>query len=848
MQQQRQSTWPATLLCLLTIIAALFMPLGHRVAAQGTNQLRLDTANATPSTTGTVAVYLENSTAVATGQISFSYDATVGLTLTGATAEARLNGYTVTFAQDADNLSNVQVTILFYDVTGKKQVAPGSGALLKLDYSTTTDAGGNSPLRFDRAQTVLVGEGTSTPQLPFNTTDGAVTIVAGNLPAITSVAPASGQPGETVSVTITGANSHFTAQQSTVDFGADINVNRVTINSATELSAEIEIAADATTGSRTVTVATAGDSSTETLTKADAFTVFSTAPTPTLTTITPAQAERGQAVTVTVLGEQTNFVIGRTDADFGAGITVDDVAIVSPTEVVIQLTVATDAEPGERTVTLTTGSETAIKEQGFRVALPVPSTGNATLYVDPSPVTLAVGSSQHLAIMLSPGSTPVNGVQLHLNVDPSYLRLVNVTKGTSQLDRVLEEVTFDVNTGVVRFGAGILGAVVSEPFVVVTLEVEAVRSTGQNGTPITFLQTDPATDIAGNSTTGSVMEAALDGIVIVEGVETTATLQGQLDLQGRPAKPHLSWSIPLTVELTLEETSLPTIYNVTTDEMGRFQLSNLPPGTYQIRVKGSHTLATQIKAAPLAAGTNQIFFGTLLEGDIEVVASANYVKLNDFGLLSSAFDHCSGESGYLPNADLNETDACVTIEDFGLLSANFNQSGDILYDSSALVPAPLPIASAGTTVAFATNRVVAAVGDVITLPLVLDSGSGDAFTGFKGRYRFDPATVEVLEVVVTGALNNSLQAPVIDNSAGTLNFSYAAANGQPLTGRHEAFLIKVKLKQSSPGSAFTPALGGPRDTNVAGRNGSVLAGASGVTIVSDEMDHGFSLYLPVITR
>jgi len=807
------STCLTGLLLVLALLGTL-LPV-QTVTAQSANQLTLDTVNAAPGASGSFPLHLNNQDAVSSGELHFSYDSTIGLQVTNAKPDNRLNGYQVTFSQDASDPTHVNVKVLFY-VLGAQSVTPGNGAILQVDYTTTAQAHGSTPLTFHPTKTTLVGDGTTATTVPVNTTNGVFSIIDDEQPEITALQPTGSEVDTTVDVTITGVNTVFTANQTTVDFGADINVSKVVVNSKTNLAVTLEIAADAAAGPRDVTITTGN----EVVTKAAAFTLYTDGPTPELMTVAPANGQPGVTVDVTIDGKNTNFVVGRTDADFGAGITVNNVAVISPTQAIVEVTIAADAEPGERDVTLTSGSETAAKPGGFRVNVVQNQPGAATLYVDPSPANLTVGETATLAIVLSPGTTPMNGVQIHGQVDPAYLRLVNITRGVNGLGEELDPLEFDATTGVFRFGAGVLGQTITDPFTVLTLEVEALKSTSAGGTPLTFLNTVPPTDIAGP--TGSIMEAARDGVVMITGSSSTATLQGRVDLQGRSAKPNLAWSIPLTLEMTLEGTSSPTIYLVTTDERGEFTLENLPTGSYKLRIKGDHTLGNRIESAALTAGVNKIFFGTLFEGDIETSSTGNAVQIADFGLLSGSYDKCTGDSGYRANADLNERDDCVTIEDFGLLSPNFNRQGDIAYDSPTRIPAPMPLSNKQAVLEVDMPS-VPGVGATVDLPLYVDPRNGDAVVGVTAHYRFDPAVVEVVEVILTSGLPNVLLEPVIDNSQGTVKFSVSAPYGTSVRQRLQIATFRVTVKGSSTGALVAPIVGGPRDTNIAGVNGSVMA-------------------------
>jgi hypothetical protein len=97
------------------------------------------------------------------------------------------------------------------------------------------------------------------------------------------------------------------------------------------------------------------------------------------------------------------------------------------------------------------------------------------------------------------------------------------------------------------------------------------------------------------------------------------------------------------------------------------------PGTYDVRVKNSHTLANLRVGVILSVGVNNIEFGTLLEGDAN---NDNYVNINDFSFLASSF-----YPRYDARADFNG-DGVVNINDFSLLASNFGQHGDVLVQPS----------------------------------------------------------------------------------------------------------------------------------------------------------------------
>lgn len=141
------------------------------------------------------------------------------------------------------------------------------------------------------------------------------------------------------------------------------------------------------------------------------------------------------------------------------------------------------------------------------------------------------------------------------------------------------------------------------------------------------------------------------------------SLVGSVALQrpGQPA-PSASWSVLLTVNVGGRR------YVVTTDTQGRFEISGLTPGTYDIRVKGSRTLANVRPAVNLLPGVNTVNLGTLREGDCN---DDNCVAITDFSILANGFS-----PHFDARADLN-MDGYVSILDFSMLRENFGLCGDV---------------------------------------------------------------------------------------------------------------------------------------------------------------------------
>ncbi|NQY66289.1 MAG: T9SS type A sorting domain-containing protein [Flavobacteriales bacterium] len=139
----------------------------------------------------------------------------------------------------------------------------------------------------------------------FSVTDGFY--VNGIIPpTITSVTPLAGVNGQTLDVTITGANTNFTPGSTTLHFGfgqASETVNYYNFTSNTQFSANITIPQNTYTDSYYVQITSpiAGY-----LYGPNDFEVTGITP-PNLVSISPPSALSGQTLNVTITGENTNF-------------------------------------------------------------------------------------------------------------------------------------------------------------------------------------------------------------------------------------------------------------------------------------------------------------------------------------------------------------------------------------------------------------------------------------------------------------------------------------------------------------------------------------------------------------
>src|SRR5207244_3190246 len=74
--------------------------------------------------------------------------------------------------------------------------------------------------------------------------------------------------------------------------------------------------------------------------------------------ISPSSGERAQTnIPIAVVGQNTHFEPGQTEVDFGPAIAVDSTTVLDAAHLAVSVSIAADAIPGPRTVTLTTGPE-----------------------------------------------------------------------------------------------------------------------------------------------------------------------------------------------------------------------------------------------------------------------------------------------------------------------------------------------------------------------------------------------------------------------------------------------------------------------------------------------------------
>ncbi len=208
------------------------------------------------------------------------------------------------------------------------------------------------------AQLANLGGRSVVSSTPDATTANQVTVggagfsVTPSLALILSVTPNTAQQGNTVSVVVTGQNTHWNGS-TTFQFGAGIVVTSTSVTSNTTANLTLAIPAYAPEGPTNVQATTLG----EIATLNNGFVVQ--AGTPYLLSSGPgSEPQQGSAV-FTILSQATNWSNANPPVvSYGPGIDLTNVNVTGPTSMTVDGYVEPTAAVGWRNLTVTTGSQT----------------------------------------------------------------------------------------------------------------------------------------------------------------------------------------------------------------------------------------------------------------------------------------------------------------------------------------------------------------------------------------------------------------------------------------------------------------------------------------------------------
>ena len=329
-------------------------------------------------------------------------------------------------------------------------------------------------------------------------------------------------------------------------------------------------------------------------------------------------------------------------------------------------------EPNRVTDVITTGSVSVLGTVTDGVVTVAAASPTGNMSIVPASYTAMVNDTFTVDIQLS-SADPVRGASACIDFDKTKLEVQGVTPGAT-LDTVLQN-EYDNVAGTIDYSAGKLtGTLPTGTFTLATIEFKALAET-TTPTPLAFVfEAGRVTDVI---TTGSVsvLGTVTDGEISITS-PITPTVNGQVTFQGRPGPPDASWVNALTVVVYEQGTStVVDTYAVTTNSTGGFSfVFDHPLGTYDVGVKGSHTLSRLEVGVVIDGAATNIEFGTLLEGDCD---DSDVVDISDFGIVGDAYGSVPASGNWDERADLNG-DGVVDIYDFGLVADNFGLFGEMV--------------------------------------------------------------------------------------------------------------------------------------------------------------------------
>jgi len=212
--------------------------------------------------------------------------------------------------------------------------------------------------------TVTDTAGNTDPNPPVRT----ITVTTTPAPTLSTASPNSGSQGQS-GVTVSLGGTNFVAG-ATCSFGSGITVSSCNFVSSTLLTAKINIAFNAATGPRTITVTNPNGQSAQ-FTNGFNVTTGVINPPPTLSTVSPSSGALGATLNVSLTG--TNFMPSPT-CTFGEGITVNSCTYNSSSQLTANITITSSAFVGSSNVTVTNSDgQSSTLVNGFSVHTPTVS-------------------------------------------------------------------------------------------------------------------------------------------------------------------------------------------------------------------------------------------------------------------------------------------------------------------------------------------------------------------------------------------------------------------------------------------------------------------------------------------
>ena len=275
-------------------------------------------------------------------------------------------------------------------------------------------------------------------------------------------------------------------------------------------------------------------------------------------------------------------------------------------------------------------------------------------------------------------------------------------------------------------------------------------------------------------------------ITIQEGqLRGHVTLQSHATPSGHPVQ---GWLYPPG------GTTASRTFNTTLDSAGNFTVAGIPGGTYDIRVKGKHSLSTRRPNVTVSTSSTPTDFCTVLEGD---ASDDDRVSGVDFSILATTYSKQSGDPGFDARADFNDDGRCSGV-DFSLLATNYNRSGPVACTTVAQAEAPTD-ADGVVDLAFEPTARHSGLGQIVTFNLKVVAGS-QALNNVETYVSFDPAVLQVVDAAgnpasqlepVTTTLDNVLL-NMVNNTTGLIRYDAGSLATPAPSGSFSVAVVRFK--------------------------------------------------------
>ena len=602
----------------------------------------------------------------------------------------------------------------------------------------------------------------------------AIEILAGTPPAptVTSITPNTGVIGSAVPVTIAGTNL---ASDVVINAGPNITVNNITVVSATQVTATFNISASAP-GQANVTVTTPGGT-----TVSSPFTISSG---PTLTSISPTTGMQGTNVPVTLTG--TNFAANSTVNVSGSGVTVNNVQVVSATQITATFGIAANAALGGDSVTVTSGGQNSNGVTFTVTAAPTLTSINPTSGAQGAnvPVTLtgtnfAAGSSVNVS---GSGITVSNVVVVSATqITATFGIASNATLGGDTVTVTAAGVTTN----------GVMFTVTAAPTLTSVSPASGVQGTN---VPVTLTGTNFAANatvnVSGSGiTVSNVVVVSATQITATFGIASNATLGGDTVTVTAAGATTNGVTFTVTAAPTLTSIS-PTSgaqgANVPVALTGTNFAANATVNVSDSAVTVSNVVvvsATQITAtfgiasnANVGGDTVRVTSGGVTTNGVTFTVISMVPVLNSIspagGGAGNSVPVTLTGANFVAGATLSSTNGGLSFSNVNVVSGT--QITATISIASNASPGSAPVM---VNTSYGTSNAVGFTIQPLFTPIRVDAGSKTPYTDALGQvWSADTGFTGGFLSTINHAINGT-PAPVLYQTvhAGTANFTYQAA-------------------------------------------------------------------------